>query len=896
MIILHKKILALTFTLTFMLMSYGTSHASTAITDPYNLYFWSNDQSAESSVYGQYGNSSYNFFYQLRDITGASRSDNVAGPQWFATVYENYFYHVAGTNNTNRPLYRRTMGGEIPDVRFYAVGDLLDGFNFLFAEEPQPYSSLWQRYVSSNVYDIYPDPLESFCLVITDGQGEFNVSLGNPYARHFPFWWWHTNSVQGSSKWWQDGYNDWRDSTHKTLEPIEFICSRPNIYSRNSNGRYVHAYTYVVSADESGDVVTIQDTSGNVAYSLSGDVSDTVHYWCDTDNNLVWTVSGDKVYNSNSELAYTLETDTNGDMYICAVRNIFEEIAFSDFDENYNISVNPSGERSVLSGNYLDANVRVRGIDSYTYGSTLGYMNFRQRASFASGYTNYRESTLIPMVIANVSNGNASDNPLMFDMIVSDQNNNVVNRIKFTWDAQNDMPDQDLGTFFMMRQFNSSTNPTYKLETRITNRTGTRYELYRYDEINSRPNDSNYRNNYRQIMPDYWKYDLTPDMYGTLPDHFLLDAHSQIAPGLVTVYKNNVGEGYRTIDTQYDTSESFRLYEYSTASPKNLRLNYKRVAGVTTAEGAVPYTYNQTPATSTSKVAVQGFNMQFADITQDENETEYQLTNLMGKAPAMIPAELSDVMPVETYIRSSALNAFTINKDVPVTDADFANLVSYDEVADAGVRASSELGSLRAALQPVSVRLRIPRQYRLVNDIWERLDSASNSRELFNRFSNYGAIWVRSSATREQDTNLFTAINNKGSSLGVSASDCIKAFLYNDELYLDFVVFVADAKSINANRTAFIELFRDDNVPYILIGDGAVDKKWDLTFFVDAAGDNPETRDPDDNSNNGNGNNNNNQNNQNNQDDNSKSSSGGGGCNSALLGGIALVIMFRRKR
>ena len=143
-------------------------------------------------------------------------------------------------------------------------------------------------------------------------------------------------------------------------------------------------------------------------------------------------------------------------------------------------------------------------------------------------------------------------------MIVTDSNDNgaVVNRIKFTWDAQSDKPDQNLGTFFMI----GSRDVQYQLETRITNRTGTRYELYRYDmtsSVNGTPTD---RDGYNNIMPDYWKYDLTADMYGTLPESFLLDAHSQIAPGLVTVYKKNIGEGYSTIDTRNDTSESFRLY------------------------------------------------------------------------------------------------------------------------------------------------------------------------------------------------------------------------------------------------------------------------------------------------------------------------------------------------
>ena len=124
--------------------------------DPYNLHYWYTSHDYEAKVYGTYGNTDYNFFYQLRDITGASRREQVGGPQWFATVYENYYGGIRDTSRTIG-IYRRTTGGGMPDITFQTVGDLLDGFNFVFAEEPQPYTSLWWRYINSQVYDPYPD-------------------------------------------------------------------------------------------------------------------------------------------------------------------------------------------------------------------------------------------------------------------------------------------------------------------------------------------------------------------------------------------------------------------------------------------------------------------------------------------------------------------------------------------------------------------------------------------------------------------------------------------------------------------------------------------------------------------------------------------------------------------
>ncbi|MBQ3764788.1 MAG: hypothetical protein II869_07430, partial [Synergistaceae bacterium] len=139
----------------FFLMC-SVSWGATTENDPYNLHFWYTSPDYEAKVYGAYGSTDYNFFYQVRDVTGASRTERVAGPQWFATIYENYYYGIRENlrDETYRGIYRRTMGGEIPDITFQTVGDLIDGFNFVFAEEPQPYASAWRSHVNSQVYDV----------------------------------------------------------------------------------------------------------------------------------------------------------------------------------------------------------------------------------------------------------------------------------------------------------------------------------------------------------------------------------------------------------------------------------------------------------------------------------------------------------------------------------------------------------------------------------------------------------------------------------------------------------------------------------------------------------------------------------------------------------------------
>ena len=657
--------------------------------DPFSMntrYLSSADQKA---IYSRYYDS--DFFYQLRDITGSSQQSSVAGPQWFATVYENYYTTInnlqadnGGNNNNNdntARIYRRTMGGELSDVPISTIGDLLDGFNFVFAEEPQPYAA-WHNFIDTRVYDTYPDPMESLCIVITEGSGTFDLKFANPYARHFPFWWNYNNAFADYDwSWWKNQY-DWRTSTYyPTVEPIAYIYAMYEglIYQRGTN--YTYNPVYELYTDESGDQYILDLLNENqVVLKISDD------NFYDENDNLVYTVEGINIYDSSHNLVYTLEytaeEDTADCVYICEPRDINESITFSDFDDYYTITARPSTEKPISSGNYYETKVTINGYGA-DYGSTLGYIGFRQRASFTKGYTNYREFTSIPTVIANVSDGNASQNPLLFDMAIYDSVDDIVDRIKFTWDVQSNKT-QDLGTFFMIVPEDTETIEPYRIETKITNNTGTRYELYRYDMIRKADQDSDYRDNYRRIWPSYWRYNLTPDLYGTLPDSFLLDAQSQIAPGLVTVYTSDmggsydIGSGYTTIDMNTDTHESFRLYEYDANTPRNLRLNYKRIGGMTA--GAEP----QPIAGDYGLGEVQGFSMQFVDVMKNSDNTNAEIRRIVGqydtahKDPAMVTAAASIVEPQKIYIGSSALNAFHISK--PLTETDFIDAPTYYEL------------------------------------------------------------------------------------------------------------------------------------------------------------------------------------------------------------------------
>lgn len=869
----------------FMLVAFCGSSYATSINDypfdRYNLYNLNTTNNDYANyLYGLYGDA-VDFNYQLRDLAGRT----TAGNQWFATIYENYYYTMynTGNNTGNRVVYRRTTGGEIPEIPISAIGNLIGGFNFMTLEEQQPYPA-WV-----NVYDSYPDPIESVCLVIKNGTADFNVRFGNPYASHYPYWWHWTTPA--NSAWWND-----RNNVQSINEPIAYVVdtSNNNVWRRGDDGYYTEAYTYVLSSDTEGGSThyEVLDTNGRISYITSGDViykvSNDVIRSSDVDGR--YQIRNSNIYNLNSsELAYTIENETNSLMYICEVRKVSESIRLEGFDDTYRIMVNPTVEGRVNPGDYFDANVRLYSTYGSTYGSTLGYLTFRQRADLLRGYTRYQEFTTIPMVIANVVDGNAADEPLQFDMTVYDSATDksaahVVSRVKFEWDAQEDMPNQDLGTFFMM-QSRDSGMPVYYLETRITNNTGTRYELFRYD-MEGRTTG------YRNILPQYWKYNLiaNPGDNGreTLPDHFHLNANSQIAPGLVTVYDHSV---YGTINTAYDTYESFQVNEYNSSNPKGLRLNYRRVRGMYPAE-------NRRRQLPDGSAGVQGFRMEFTDIAQDANNTRNQLAGIMGKPPAMISSAASLVSPDGKYIRSQAWNSFTLSKDVPFDQLDVISVFdpsdpqpvsndpspgtgSRDVEASYAIRASGYYSPDIAPLLPVSIRLVIPGQNSLLRSRWEELNNATTSERLLDIFRTSATVWVRSLDTREVDLDLFKNLDEQDN--GTSTAECVHAFIYDNSVYLDFIVVLADSVSTNTrgNKTAFLKVFRDDDRPYILLGDGRVDGRWNLTFYVASPEDryepipaSPDIRPQTDNDDGG----------------------GGGGCNSGIYGVILLGVMFLKRR
>lgn len=880
-----KKIFVLSITLLIFACQAKTA---LALQDIYHLYPYAETTNSQE-IYHRY--EGINFNYELRDMFPTSSvTANIPVGQWFAVVQENYFrnfwYRANNQAVSGDIVYRRTLGGDIPEISINALADLLDDYNYVLIEEPEPYNE-WRNYnVSMNDYDDYPDPVEALCLVIKNGEGEFNLNFGNQFARHFPFWYGRGTQEVGTPN-----YVNWHDYAYTEINgPIAFIISTDNnIYTRNRNNA-TNVYRDVLDSKLSGDVV--YDLDGNVKWTISGDEvydsNGTLTYNVDTANGNVNNTSGNTVY-----IYRDYSTNNQTYTYIFSMSAIQEHIATLNEDntnvmglgDSYTVDVLPYDFASVNPGEYLNARVTLYARNPQDYSSSLGYVNFQQRGDLAYGYKNFSETSLVPIVVANVFDGAASTNhPLEFEMRIFDSNKDIVDVKHFTWNVNsNNAP--DIGTFYTMRP-NISSMPTYSTEMKITNHTSTRYRVHRYD------------NSAREISPAYWEFDLPSNALTlsgdlNLPSKFWLDSHSQIAPGLVTVYDNF------NINTLYDTEPIFSIYASNLSNPQELRLNYKSITGMTSSGASRLY--------SGDVVITQGFFMGFADDTDIKN-TVRDLTDLLGKPPVMSSLDnaVSALVPTTFTAGSGMLVPFEIRRSVPLGLISMDTIYVSRDIMSGDVSVDvlvSEDVPAEVALQPVKVRFILSRYNSLIGDHWQDLESASSQSELLNKFSEFASIWFRSEATDRRFASLFNAMANQG----VNIEECVNAFIYENNLYLDFIVFLADSdwSHQEAGKTAYIKFFSDDDNRYILIGDGDIDGMWDIGFFIarndyitEEVNNTPENTDP---TNPTNPSNPSNPTNPSNPSENNSSSSsgggGGGGCNAAGYGLlILLTLCIARKK
>ena len=465
-----------------------------------------------------------------------------------------------------------------------------------------------------------------------------------------------------------------------------------------------------------------------------------------------------------------------------------------------------------------------------------------------------------PMVISNVYSGTAADGqaPLVVRMSLRDSSGPDGNMIAFdraTWTMnQPKTVGNNQWVFVPVDDLNTdNARIEYYLTTEIANNTSYRYAARYYDSTGD------------TVPPARWKFDIfRPQGTTNIPREFLLASDSNIAPGLVTVYNRryNINEQNKT---------PIHLFPVDTpdVGDYGLSLNHKIMFGKRLGE---TYKY---PASEGrfNLFEVTAFQPRLASTTFYETVANITKSSGTVAVPSITIFSASSIK--REVIADDVLQYFTVDQSIP-----------------SGVRGNGSEG-----IFPLHITFNIP--VTLVNDnAWwnEMLKVWRNTGRIEDMFANKYDLYLRAGSNNVW--NLTQELKAKG-----YYNELVKVFLddergrltqdnYSGLITVSFIVMLMDGTRDGLRPE--LSIAPDNSVSqqnnYIIVRDGNLDNRWNMTFFVAPSGwqDNPTS--PDTNNNSGN-------------ETGSKGvtggGSGGGGCEMSAVSGIfaflGAVLMIRRR-
>ena len=468
-----------------------------------------------------------------------------------------------------------------------------------------------------------------------------------------------------------------------------------------------------------------------------------------------------------------------------------------------------------------------------------------------------------PMVISNVYNGTARDKPLTVRMTLRDSSGiegNIIAYNRDTWDmTQNKTTEKSQWVFIPVDDLNTDNmRIDYNLTTEVANNTSIRYAARYPDSTGG------------AVTPDTWKFDIfRPQGTTNIESSFQLDPASNIAPGLVTVYRRryNINEQNKT---------PLHLYAVDPVYPGEygLTLNHRIIFGKRLGE---TYTY---PASEGR------FNLFEVTAYQPRpaSRTFYDDIKRVTKSTA------SEVAPPETQIFSAG----SVKREV-VRD-DVTHYFTIDQNIPSGFRGSSTEGVF-----PLHITFNIP--ITMVSDSsWLNtlMKAWRDTGDIASIFANNYDLYLMTTTNGEDNIwNLTQELKDKG-----RYEELVKVFFdenrgrVTDDNYSGLITVSFIAMLMNGTRDGVrpeLSIVSDDSVAqqnsYIIIRDGNNDAKWNMTFFIAPAGwkNNPNYEQTGANGNNTSGNT-------------TSGGGGGGGCAAispmiaAMLAGILAVFLAVRKK
>lgn len=544
-----------------------------------------------------------------------------------------------------------------------------------------------------------------------------------------------------------------------------------------------------VAVDVSGDVITADEAVLNVINGTSeSPVNDrSLHTF------FIVIADGHGEFDLNFNSPYM--------DYDAATPNPRLSTPFNENDTPYYDTVTPTGRPAGYGPTWRRFHFDIDRENRYTgrYDTIGQYLYFQQNPRNLSS-----QGVLRPMIISNVSTGNAQDEPLVLRMTLRDQRNNG-NIVAYDYDTWDMTQEKTVGgnqwVFVPVESLPvDNVRRDYYLTTEVVNKTSYRYAAHPYDSYGS------------QEAPDYWKFDIARYQGTTnITSRLLLAPSSQIAPGLVSVFQ-------REYNVNENSKRPLRLHpvdDIMGTGGYDLRLNHRILFG----RRLGGY---QLPASGNNK-----YNL--IDITAFElrpaSNTFYDRVASITNAPGTVR--------MNTNSTGSAMA--NRNLDMP---SEVVQYFTIDQTIPGPLRNSAAEGIL-----PLHITFNLPVTL-MERTWWDNMLNTwrNNDGRIEDTFAENFELYLM--AGENNIWNLSQELMDKG--------------VYNDQIKVFFdeergaqtrdndrgVVTVSFiAMLMNGTRDGErpeLSIVSDDSITqtkdYVVIRDGTYDNKWNMTFFIAPAG------------------------------------------------------------
>ena len=444
-----------------------------------------------------------------------------------------------------------------------------------------------------------------------------------------------------------------------------------------------------------------------------------------------------------------------------------------------------------------------RQTDTNKYDTTVQSFIFRQ-----AGSSTPSQGITRPMVISNVYPGTAQDNPLIVRMKLRDNgvaNGNIIAYDRATWDMTKSKTVENSQWVFVPVNDLNTDNAKIEcfLTTEIANNTATRYAV--------RPPNSTGGT----VEPDAWKFDIfRPVGMANFPHTITLAPESNIAPGLITVYNRryDINEQNKTPIHVFPVPLGYGDYGLSLTHNIIFGKRLGETYGYLASEGR----FNLFEVTA----------FQPRPASTNFYDTVASVTNSAGKVTPPSTAIFSAGSVKHNVIADDVLQYFTVDQSIPF---------SVRETGSEGIF-------------PLHITFNIP--VTMVNDDewWnEMIKVWRDTGRIEDIFANKFDLFLM--AGENNVWNLTQELRDKG-----HYNDLVKVFFDDDRgnqtrdnfrglLTVSFIVMLMDGT--RDGERPELSIVTDSSVAqrndYIVIRDGELDNRWNMTFFIAPSGwqDNP---------------------------------------------------------